>query len=114
MEMNFKKLCGEVAGPYLVNPSKYRQFTGALMLFVNTHLDISYAVNTLSRFMIEPLHAHWIPAKHIFRYFHGMITLGLRYYVGDVRLHGYTDVDLARNIVDNKSMPSCCFSMDLP
>ena len=40
MEMNFKNLFGEVAGPDLVNPSKYKQLIGALMFLVNTHPDI--------------------------------------------------------------------------
>jgi len=39
MEMNFKKLCEDVAGPDLANPSEYRQFIGALMFLVNTHPD---------------------------------------------------------------------------
>ena len=61
--------------------------------------------------MTEPLHAHWIVAKHILRYLHGTITLGLRYYAGDVRLHGYTNVDWTGNVVGRKSMSGCCFSL---
>jgi len=61
--------------------------------------------------MTEPLHAHWIVAKHILRYLHGTITLGLRYSVGDVRLHRYIDVDWARNIIDRRSTSRCCFSL---
>eukprot|EP00253_Pinus_taeda_P002672 PITA_02672 len=111
MEMNFKKLCGEVAGPDLVNPSEYRQLIGALMFLVNTYLDICYAVNMLSQFMTMPLHAHWIATKHILRYLHGTITLGLRYSTKDVQLHGYTDVDWARNVIDGKSTFGCCFNL---
>jgi len=40
-----------------------------------------------------------------------MITLGLRYPVGDVQLHGYTDVDWVGNVVDRKNMYGCCFSL---
>ena len=54
MEINFKKLCGYVAGPDLVNPSEYRQLIGALMFLVNTCLDICFAVNTLTQdYMIQ-------------------------------------------------------------
>jgi len=91
--MNFKKLCEEVAGPDLVNPSEYRQLIGFLMFLVNTHPKICYAVNILSQFMIEPLNSHWIANKNILRYLHGMITLGLKYFVRDVRLHGFTNAD---------------------
>eukprot|EP00253_Pinus_taeda_P017331 PITA_17331 len=83
-EMNFKKLCGEAARLDMANPSEYRELIGALMFLVNTCPYICYAVNTLIQFMIEPLHAHWVAAKHILRYLHGMITLGLRYSTGDV------------------------------
>ena len=68
MEINFKKLCGEVVGPNFVNPSKYRQLIGALMFLVNTHSYICYGINTLIKFMTKPLHAHWTAAKHILRY----------------------------------------------
>lgn len=88
MEMNFKKLCGEVVGPDLANPYKYQQLIGALMFLVNTRSDICFVVNTLSQFMMKPLHAHWVVAKHVLRYLHGTVILGLRYNVGDVRLHG--------------------------
>lgn len=78
MEMNFRKLCGEVIGPDLMNPYGYRQLIGDLMFIVNTHLDIYYAVKTLSQFMVEPLNVHWTATKHILRYLQGTITLGLR------------------------------------
>lgn len=58
MEMNFKKLCGEVVDPDFANPSKYRQLIGALMFLVNTRPDICFAVNTLSQYEIKPSHAH--------------------------------------------------------
>ena len=83
-ELNFKKLCGKVVGPDIENPFEYKQLIGALMFLVNTRLDIFFVVNTLSQFMTEPLHAHWITAKHVLRYLHGLITLGLIYSAGDV------------------------------
>ena len=79
MEMNFKNLCGEATRSDLANPSEYRQLLGALMFLVNTRPDISFAVKTLSQFMTEPHHVHWVIAKHVLRYLHGTINLGLRY-----------------------------------
>ena len=103
MKMNFKKLCGEVVGSNLANPSESTVDWG--MFLVNTCSDICYAVNTLSQFMTMPLHAHCVATKHILRYLHGTITLGLRYSVENVRLHGYTDVDWV------KITSGCCFSL---
>eukprot|EP00253_Pinus_taeda_P029570 PITA_29570 len=48
MELNFKKLCGNVAWPDLGNLSEYHQLVGALMFLVNSRLDICFALNTLS------------------------------------------------------------------
>ena len=41
-----------------VDPTLYRQLIEPLMYLVNTRLDIYYAVNTLSQFMVEPRKAH--------------------------------------------------------
>ena len=42
MELNFKKLCGSVAGFELGNASEYCQLIGALMFLVNSHPDICF------------------------------------------------------------------------
>eukprot|EP00253_Pinus_taeda_P033940 PITA_33940 len=55
IELDFKKLRGSAAGPVLQNATEYRQFIGALM-FLNSHLDICFVVNTLSQHMVEPHH----------------------------------------------------------
>eukprot|EP00253_Pinus_taeda_P012905 PITA_12905 len=111
MELNFKKLCSSVVGPVLGNVSEYRQFIGALMFLVNSRPDICFVVNTLNQYMVEPHHSHWIGAKNLLRYLRGTITHGLRYPVGDVRLHGYSDADWAGNVVDRKSTSRCCLSL---
>ena len=81
------------------------------MFSVNSCSDRCFAVNTLSQHMVEPHHTHWIGAKNLLRYLHGIITHGLRYTTGDVRLHGYTDADWAGTMVDQKSTSRCCFSL---
>ena len=111
MELNFKKLCGNVAGPELGNAFDYRQLIGALMFLVNSRPDICFAVNTLSQYMVKPHHIHWIGAKNLLRYLRGTTTHGLRYTVGDVRLHGYSDADWADSVVDRKNTSGCCFSL---
>lgn len=70
------------------------------MFLVNSCSDISFTVNTLSQFVVEPHHIHWIAAKTLLRYLCGTINYGLRYTVRKLRLHGYTDVDWAGSVVD--------------
>jgi len=111
MELNFKKLCGSVVGPKLANPSEYRQLVGGLMFLVNSQPDICFVVNTLSQFMVQPHHICWITAKNLLRYLYGTINYGLRYSVGNLRLHEYSDVDWVGSVVDRKSMSRWCFSL---
>ena len=111
MELNFKKLCGSAVGPDLANPSKYRQLVGALMFLVNSCPNVCFDVNTLSQFMVEPHHIHWIAAKNLLRYLRGTINYGLRYTTRNLRLHGYTDIDWAGSVVDRKSTSGCCFTL---
>eukprot|EP00253_Pinus_taeda_P003079 PITA_03079 len=67
-------------------------------------------VNTLRQYMVELHHIHWIGAKNLLRYLRGTITHGLRYTVGDVRQHGYSNADWADSVVDCKSTFGCHFS----
>ena len=82
------------------------------MYLVNTRLDICFAVNALSQYMVEPRHVHWIVAKHVLRYLKGTIGYGLRY-VSDrkMELHGYTNFDWVKSVVDRKSTSGCYFSL---
>eukprot|EP00253_Pinus_taeda_P014672 PITA_14672 len=111
MELNFKKLCGSPVGPDFGNSSEYCQLVGALMFLVNSCSDIFFAVNTLSQFMVEPHHIHWIAAKNLLRYLRGTITYGLRYTARNVRFHGYFDADWASSVGDRKSTSGYCFSL---
>eukprot|EP00253_Pinus_taeda_P014493 PITA_14493 len=107
MELNSKKLCGSAAGPELGNAHKYHQLIGALMFLVNSRSDICFAVNTLSQYMVEPHHIHWIGAKNLLRYLLGTVIHVLRYTVGDVRLHGDFDADWAEAEYIASSTASC-------
>ena len=48
-----------------VDATMYHQMIGSLMYLTNTRLDICFAMNTLSQFLIDPRHVHLIVAKHI-------------------------------------------------
>ena len=64
------------------------------MYLVNTRPDISFAVNSLSRSMVEPRRVHWTAVKHILCYIRGTLEYGLVYERrGSVQLVGFIDVD---------------------
>ena len=110
MDANLKKLAS--SDSQMVDPTMYRQLIGSLMYLVNTRPDICFAVSTLSQFMVEPRHEHWIAAKHVLRYLKGTVGYGLRYTAeGGLKLQGYTDSDWAGSAVDRKSTSGCCFNI---
>ncbi|XP_057852554.1 uncharacterized protein LOC131062829 [Cryptomeria japonica] len=111
METNLHKLKEAAAESEFANPTLYRQIIGSLMYLVNTRPDICYPINALSQFMCEPKQIHMVAAKHILRYLRGTIGYGLKYTNVDLDLHGYTDSDWARSVVDRKSTSRCCFSL---
>ena len=90
----------------------YRQIIGSLMYLTNTKLEICFAVNTLSQYLVQPIRVHLVAAKHVMRYLKGTIDFGL-YYDGshEYRLYGYTDVDWARSVSDRKSTSGGCYSL---
>eukprot|EP00253_Pinus_taeda_P032032 PITA_32032 len=108
MKPNFKKLCGSVAGPNLGNASEFRQVIIALMFFVNSFVDIYFAVSMLSSYMDEP---HWIGAKNLLRYLRGTISHGVRYTAENVKLHDYSNIVWAGSVEDRKRTSGCCFSL---
>ena len=94
------------------DPTLYCQLIGSLMYLVNTRPDISFAVNSLSQFMVDPQRVHWTVAKHILLYIRGKVEYGLVYgHRGSVQLAGFTDADWARCVEDRKSTSGCCFNI---
>jgi hypothetical protein len=58
----------------------YREAIGSLLyLAILTRPDISFPVNVLSRFNLQPKKAHWNAVKRIFRYLKGTITDSLHF-----------------------------------
>jgi hypothetical protein len=82
------------------------------MYLVNAWPYISFGVNSLSQFMVDPRRVHWIAAKHVLRYLRGTVEYGLLYECsGGVRLAGFTNVDWVGCAEDRKSTLGCCFSI---
>jgi hypothetical protein len=78
----------------LVDDTLYIQIIGSLMYLMNTRLDVCFAVNTLSQYMVKLISVHLLATKHVMRILKGTFDYGL-YYTGyhDFRLYGYTDLD---------------------
>jgi hypothetical protein len=82
------------------------------MYLVNTKSDIFFVENILNQFMVEPQQYHWVAAKHVLRYLHGIVGYGLKYVLGDeVKLQGYIDFDWAGSAVDRLSTSRCYFNL---
>lgn len=112
MVSNLKKLHESNCSSDSVDPTLYRQLIGSLIYLVHTRPDICKAVHTLSQFMSDPRHRHWIVAKHILRYLKGSISFGLWYIsTGGVSLHGFVDSDWVGSPVDRKS--TCGYRFNL-
>ena len=82
MVSNLKKLQETTFESDCVDLKMNRQLIGSLMHLVHTRLDICFVVSTLSQFMSEHRHIHWVAAKHVLRYLHGTVGYGLRYSCG--------------------------------
>ena len=82
------------------------------MYLVNTRLDIIFAVNYLSQFMVDPRRVFWTAAKHILCYIRGIVEYGLVYEgKGGVQLAGFIDADWEGCVEDRKSTSRCCFNI---
>ena len=110
MDSNLKLLDDDSSE--LVDATHYRQIIGSLMYLTNTRLDICFALNTLSQYLVQPRRVHLVIAKHVMRYLKGTIDFGL-YYDGshEYRLYGYIDVDWAGSISYRKSTLGICFCL---
>ena len=113
MDANFKKLKESTSNSDMIDPTMYRQLIGSLMYLTYTRQDMCFDVNTLSQFMSDPRQIHWVFAKHVLIYLHGIIVgYGLRYASGcDMTLQGFSDLDWVGCVVDKKSTFRCYFSL---
>jgi hypothetical protein len=61
----------------LVDATAYRSIVRSLRYLVNTHLDLTFAVGYVSRFLEEPREDHLVAVKKILRYAAGTCNWGL-------------------------------------
>ena len=97
-----------------VNPTEFKSMVGGLRYLVHTRPDIAYAVGVVSRFMERPTTLHQNAVKRILRYVKGTLSYGLMYTKGrgNYLLSGFSDSDLAGDIVDRKSTGGMAFYLD--
>ena len=89
---NWRKI--DALGSEGFDPTLYRQLIRSLMYLVNTQPYISFAVNSLSQFMLDPPRVHWTTAKHVLHYLIGTVEYRLVYErSGSVQLVGFINAD---------------------
>ena len=82
----------------------FRNVVGALMYLVtNTRPDLSYAVNSVARFMHKPGKSHWKAVTKILRYLSTTINVGIAL-GGDLSLKGWADASFATANEDSHSI----------
>jgi hypothetical protein len=110
MEQHVKPLAGTAGNE--VDVTRYRSIIGSLKYLVNTRPDIAYSVGVASRFMEAPTKEHWTVVKRNVRYISGTINYGCKYVKGgnlELELLGFTDSDLAGDLVQRKSTTGIVF-----
>ncbi|MBW0548996.1 hypothetical protein O181_088711 [Austropuccinia psidii MF-1] len=89
--------------------TEYQQAIGTLNYIAqHTRPDISYTVNSLSRYTTHPNNKHWVALKHLLRYLKRTLSLSLcfsQHCSSDLRgLVGWADSDYANDRIDRKSI----------
>ena len=77
MESNLKLL--SVSSSESVDAMMYRQMICSLMYLKNMRLDIFFALNTLSQFLMDARHVHLMVSKDAVRYLKGIVDYGIKY-----------------------------------
>jgi len=60
-----------------INLEQYISMVGSLLFATQIHLDISYVVIIVSRYLEQPQQAHLEAVKHILQYLQGTLNYGL-------------------------------------
>jgi hypothetical protein len=104
------KLSKESSNP-LVDSTQYRSIVGSLRYLIHTRPDIAHSVGIVSRFMEKPTTEHLAAVKQVLRYVKGTLDHGCVYEKGEegLKIHGYSDSDLAGDIDDRKSTSGMVF-----
>ena len=95
-----------------VDATLYHQPVGSLLYLTHSHLDLSFAVGRVARYMKTSHEIHWKAAKRILRYIQGTIQFGIHYSTGGAPLLvDFTDSDWAGDPDDRNSTAGYVFSL---
>jgi hypothetical protein len=95
------------------DPLKYRQLIGSLAYLANqTRPDISYAVNTLTKYFNAPSMEHWDAGQYVLSYLLGTTDFGILYTKQKNTLSGYTDSSFGSDFDSLRSVTGQCFLMN--
>ncbi|XP_038717641.1 uncharacterized mitochondrial protein AtMg00810-like [Tripterygium wilfordii] len=99
-------------GNILSDPLTYRRLIGRLMYLTITRPDITYSVNTLSRFMQKPTDVHLIAAHRILKYIKGTLGQGLYYSAtNNLQVEAFCDSDWASCMDTRRSVTGFCIKI---
>ena len=91
----------------------YQSTIGSLSyLSVTTRPDITYSVNKMVKFCVDPSRHNWTGVKHILQYLKGTIQFGITYTKqSSGECMAYSDPDWGRNLDDCKSTSGYLFAI---
>ena len=75
MEENFK--LSKDDGELIEDPTVYRMLIGKLLYLTISRPDLSYTINRLSQFLVQPRKPHLIAAQRVLQYLKGSPSQGL-------------------------------------
>ena len=103
--------------PLMANPTLYQMFVGKAHFLTNTHLELAFVVNTLSRFLQAPQDAHKKACKHVLRYIRQAASMGLFYPHRPspnsiLELQGFSDADWSGDQKTRRSTSAYVFLLN--
>ena len=92
-----------------VSPTLYRSIIGSLLYLTTSRPDIAFSVGVCARYQATLKESHLTAMKRIIRYVNGTPDYGLYSKDSNACLVGYSDVDWAGSVDDQKSTSSGYF-----
>jgi hypothetical protein len=94
-----------------VDATEYRSVVRSLRYLVNIRPDLAYSVGIVSCYIEASTMEYWAAVKHILRYIKGTTNFGVVYLKKKrkVKILGYSDSDMARDIDDRKSISGVAY-----
>ena len=93
-----------------IDQTLYRSMIGSLLFLTASRPDISYSVGACARYQVDPKELHLEAVKRIIRYVSSTVEFRVHYsFETNSKIDGFSDVDWAGNVDDQKSTSGGCF-----